>query len=112
MAFLYSIHIVGGLPPRTIDKGTSMIDFTSVQKHLTAITTAHTDFAKSSFEANKAFFEKLAGVKSADKFFELTTEYAKSAQETFVAEATKIGELYKTLAQEAFTPFTSSFLQK
>jgi len=51
-------------------------------------------------------------VKSPDKFFELTTEYAKSAQETFVAEATKIGELYKALAQEAFTPFTSSFLPK
>jgi hypothetical protein len=89
-----------------------MTDFASIQKHLTAITTAHTDFAKSSFEANKAFFEKLAGVKSPEKFFELTTEYAKSAQETFVAEATKIGELYKTLAQEAFTPFTSSFLPK
>jgi hypothetical protein len=89
-----------------------MTDFASIQKHLTAITTAHTDFAKSSFEANKAFFEKLAGVKSPEKFFELATEYAKSAQETFVAEATKIGELYKTLAQEAFTPFTSSFLPK
>ena len=84
----------------------------SVQKHLTAITTAQTDFAKSSFEANKDYFEKLAGVKSLDKFFEVTREYAKSAQETFVAEATKIGELYKTLAQEAFTPFTSSFLPK
>jgi hypothetical protein len=43
---------------------------------------------------------------------ELTTEYAKSAQETFVTEATKIGELYKTFAQEAFKPFTSSFLPK
>ena len=64
---------------------------------------------KSSFEANKAYFEKLAGVKSPDKFFELTTEYAKSAQETFVAEATKIGELYKTFAQEAFKPITSGF---
>ena len=74
-----------------------MTDFASVQKHLSAITTAQTDFAKSSFEASKAYFEKLAGVKSPDKFVELTTEYAKSAQETFVAEATKIGELYKAI---------------
>jgi hypothetical protein len=51
-------------------------------------------------------------VKSPDKFIELTTEYAKSAQATFVAEATKIGDLYKTFAQEAFKPFTSSFLPK
>ena len=90
----------------------AVTDFASVQKNLTAITTAQTDFAKSSFEASKAYFEKLASVKSPDKFFELSTEYAKSAQETFVAEATKIGELYKTFAKEAFTPFTSSFLPK
>ena len=89
-----------------------MTDFASVQKHLNAIATAQTDFAKSSFEANKAYFETLANVKSPDKFVELTTEYAKSAQETFVAEATKIGELYKTFAQDAFRPFTSSFLSK
>src|SRR6516165_10505792 len=81
---------------RMIDKGTFMTDFASVQKHLTAITSAQTDFAKSSFEANKAYFDKLAEVKSPDKFIELTTEYTRSAQTSFVAEATKIGELYKT----------------
>ena len=89
-----------------------MTDFATVQKHLTAITTAQTDFAKSSFEASKAYFENLAGVKSPEKFIELTTEYAKSAQASFTVEATKIGELYKTFAKEAFTPFTSSFLPK
>ena len=97
-----------------IDPGncSEMTDIASIQKHLTAITAAQTDFAKSSFEASKAYFEKLAGVKSPDKFVELTTEYVKSAQDTFVAEATKIGELYKRFAEEAFTPFTSSFLPK
>lgn len=89
-----------------------MTDFASVQQHLTAIATAQTDFAKSSFEASKAYFENLASVKSPDKFVELTTEYAKSAQATFTAEATKIGELYKTFAQETFAPFTSSFSPK
>lgn len=89
-----------------------MTDIASVQQHLTAITTAQTDFAKSSFQASKAYFENLASVKSPEKFMELTTEYAKSAQATFVAEATKIGDLYKTFAQEAFKPFTSSFLPK
>jgi hypothetical protein len=49
-----------------------LTDFASVQKHLTAITIAQTDFAKSSFEASKAYFEKLAGVNSPDKFVELT----------------------------------------
>jgi hypothetical protein len=70
-----------------------MVDFSGVQQHLTAITTAQTDYAKSSFEASKAYFEKLAGVKSPDKFMELTMEHTKSAFETYVAEATKIGDL-------------------
>jgi hypothetical protein len=64
-------------------------------------------YAKSSFEASKAYFEKLAGVKSPEKFLELTTEHTKSAFETFVAEATKIGDLYKNFAKEAFTPITT-----
>ena len=83
-----------------------MVDFSGIQQHLTAITTAQTDYAKSSFEANKAYFEKLASLKSPEKFMELTTEHAKSAFETFVAEATKIGDLYKNFAKEAFTPIT------
>jgi hypothetical protein len=38
-------------------------------------------------------------------YMELTTEHTKSAFETFVAEATKIGDLYKNFAKEAFVPF-------
>ena len=86
-----------------------MVDFSGVQQHLTAITTAQTDYAKSSFEANKAYFEKLAGVKSPEKFLELTTEHTKSAFEAFVAEATKIGDLYKNFAKEAFAPIKLNF---
>jgi hypothetical protein len=79
-----------------------MTDLAGIQQHFTAITTAQTDYAKSSFEASKAYFEKLAGVKSPDKFVELTMEHSKSAVENFVAEATKIGDLYKNFATEAF----------
>jgi hypothetical protein len=99
IALFYSGGLLALLPPGS-------------QQHLTAITTAQIDFAKSSFEASKTYFEKLAAVKSPDKFTELTAEYAKSAQEMFFAEATKIGELYRTFAQEAFKPITSSFLPK
>lgn len=74
-------------------------------KSLQAITTAYVDFTKKSFEDGSAFVEKLVGVKSIDKALELQTEYAKSAYESFVAESTKIGELYKELAQETYKPF-------
>ena len=74
-------------------------------KNLQAIATAYTDYTKKSFEEGSAYFEKLAGVKSLDKVLEVQTDYAKSAYESFVAESTKIGELYKDLAKEAYKPF-------
>ena len=57
------------------------------------------------FEDSTAALEKLFGVKSLDKAIELQTEYAKTAYEGFVAEATKIGELYADLAKETYKPF-------
>ncbi|QDM19378.1 phasin family protein [Tardiphaga sp. vice352] len=80
--------------------GFPMTDFTSVQKNFAAIATAHSDYAKSSMEAGKTYFEKLATLKSPQTFMEATSEYTKSAYENFVSEATKIGDLYK----EAFKP--------
>ena len=80
-----------------------MTDFAPVQEKLTAILTAHTDYAKGSFEANKQYFAKLATLKTPDEAIQLTTDHMKSARETFVAEAKKIGELYKTFLHGSLT---------
>jgi Phasin protein len=90
--------------PRMIYQGDSMIDLAPVQEKLTAIVTTQTDYAKASFEANKAYFEKLATLKAPDQAMQLTTDHMKSAYETFVAESKKIGEMYKTFFATAFTP--------
>jgi hypothetical protein len=83
-----------------------MTDMTVVQDKMKAIATAHTDYAKSSFEANKAYFEKLVTVKAPDQAMQITTDHMKSAYEIFVAEATRIGELYKDFLKVAFEPMT------
>ena len=49
---------------------------------------------KKSFEDGSAALEKLFGAKSLEKAIEIQSDYAKSAYEGFVAEATKMGELY------------------
>jgi len=87
-----------------IHQGNSMIDLAPVQEKLTAIVTTQTDYAKASFEANKAYFEQLATLKTPDQAMQLTTDHMKSAYETFVAESKKIGEMYKTFFATAFTP--------
>ena len=81
-----------------------MTDFAPVQEKLTAIMTAHTDYAKASFEANKEYFEKLATLKTPDQAVQLTTDHMKSAYETFIAEAKKIGEMYKAFFATGFKP--------
>ena len=65
--------------------------------------------AMKSVEGSAAHWEKLLGVKSLEKAMEVQTEYLKSSYEGFVAEATKLGELYVDFAKEAYKPFESAY---
>lgn len=73
-------------------------------KSLQTIATETTDYSKKSFEDNAAFLEKLRGAKSFDSAIQIQSEYAKASYAAFIAQATKIGELYTNLAKEAFKP--------
>jgi phasin family protein len=83
--------------------------FGALSKSLQAITVEIADYSKKVFEQSTAATEKLLGAKSFDKAIEVQSDYAKSAYETFVAEATKLGELYADLAKEAYKPFETHF---
>jgi hypothetical protein len=74
------------------------------QEKLTAIATAHTDYTKAAFQANRAYLEKLATLKDPHEAMQLTTDHMKSGYETFVAESKRIGEMYKDFFATAFTP--------
>jgi len=63
------------------------------------------DYSKHSFEQGYKTLEKLLTVKSADKAFEVQSEYAKAAYESYVSHATKLGQLYTDLAQETFKSY-------
>jgi phasin family protein len=76
----------------------------SVSKGMQAIAVEATDYSKKSLETSTALIEKLLGAKSLDTAIQIQSEYAKSAYETFVAQATKFGELYTNLAKDAFKP--------
>jgi phasin family protein len=79
--------------------------FASFQKGAQAIAVEVADYSKKSFEESSAAFEKLLGAKSLDKAIEIQTSYFKNAYEAFVAEATKLGELYSDVAKDAYKPF-------
>ena len=82
----------------------AMKSFGTVSKRLQAIAVEMADYSKKSFEDGSATLEKLFGAKSLDKALEIQTDYAKSSYEGFVAQSTKMGELFADLAKEAYKP--------
>lgn len=83
--------------------------FSALSKSGQAIAVEIADYSKKTFEDSTAALEKLFGVKSVDKAIEVQTEYAKTTYESFVAEATKLGDLYADLAKETYKPFEAVF---
>jgi hypothetical protein len=81
--------------------------FGAVSKSVQAIAVEVADYSKKSFEQSTAAMEKLFGAKSIEKAIEVQSDYVKSTYEGFVAEATKLGELYTELAKESYKPFES-----
>ena len=77
-------------------------------KGLQAIATETMDYSKKSFEKSRALFEKLMGVKKIDEAIRLQSDFAKSAYEDFIAQATKIGEMYSSLAKDALRPIQAA----
>lgn len=73
-------------------------------KGLQEIGAEATDYSKNAFAASSAVVEKLLGAKTVESAIQIQTDFAKSAYEGFVAQATKISELYTKLAKEAFKP--------
>jgi phasin family protein len=89
--------------------GMAMTSFGVWSKGAQAIATEISDYSKKSVEGSTAAWEKLIGAKSMEKAMEVQSEYLKSSYEDFVAEATKLSELYADLAKEAYKPFESAF---
>jgi phasin family protein len=83
----------------------AMNSFGAWSKNAQAIATEVADYSKKSFEGSAAAWEKLVGAKSLDKAIAVQNEYLKSSYESFVAEATKLSEIYADLAKEAYKPF-------
>jgi hypothetical protein len=83
--------------------------FGALSKGAQAIAVEIADYSKKAFEDGTAATEKLFGAKSFEKAVEVQTDYLKTAYESYVAQAAKIGELYADLTQEAYKPFESHF---
>jgi len=85
-------------------------------KGFQAIVAEVTDYSKKAFK--KAFedatraFEELVGVKSVEHAIEIQSQYAKKAYDNYIAEVSKLGEMYVSLARSAYKPFENALAKK
>jgi hypothetical protein len=78
--------------------------FGEVNKCLQAIAGEVTDYSKKSFEDGTRAFEQLLGAKSFEQVIEIQSQYARMAYEAYVAELSKLGEMYAGLTRNAYKP--------
>jgi hypothetical protein len=73
-------------------------------KGFQAIAATIVDYSKKNFEDGTRAFEQLIGAKSFEQAWEIQSQYAKRAFDSYVAQASKIGEMYVDLARTAYQP--------
>lgn len=78
--------------------------FAAASKGAQTIAVEFADYARKSFEQSAAAAEKLLGARTLDRAIEVQTEFAKVAYEGFIAQATKLGEIYVDTAKAAYKP--------
>ena len=69
-----------------------------------AIGSRMADYSKRAFEDATRAFEQLVGAKSLENVIEIQSQYANQAYDSWVAEASKLSEMYTVLARDAFKP--------
>jgi hypothetical protein len=75
-----------------------------LNKGFQAIGARVTDYSKRAFEDASRAFDQLVGAKSLESVVEIQSQYAKKAYDTWVAEASKLGEMYAAVARDAYKP--------
>ena len=73
-------------------------------KGFQAIVAEATNYSKTAFEEGTRAFQQLLGAKSVEQAVEIQSQYVKKAYEAHIAQMTKLGEMYVSLAQNAFKP--------
>jgi hypothetical protein len=78
--------------------------FGEVNKGLQAIAAEVTDYSKKAFEDGTRAFEQLLSAKSFEQVIEVQSQYLRMAYDAYVAEWSKLGEMYAGLTRNAYKP--------
>ena len=81
-------------------------------KGFQAIAAEVTDYSKTAFEDATRAFQQLVSAKSAEQAFEIQSQYAKKAYDAYLAEVSKLGEMWVDLARETYKPAERAIAKK
>lgn len=82
---------------------------TAVAKAFERINTEVVSFSKQQVEDGVAAFKAVSGAKSLHEAWEVQSDFAKSALDAYIAQATKINDLVMDAAKQAAEPMTARF---
>ena len=86
--------------------------FGEVNKGFQAIAAEMTDYSKRTFDDVFRAWEQLLTAKSLDQVIEIQSQYAKKAYDTHMSEMSKLGEMYVSLARNAYKPVEQAVAKK
>jgi len=81
-------------------------------KGLQAIAAEVTDYSKNTLEDATRAFQQLVSAKSAEQAFEIQSQYAKKAYDAYIAQVSKLGEMWVDLARDAYKPVERAITKK
>lgn len=82
-------------------------NFAALSKNVQALAVEATEYSRKAYEEGAAAFEQFTSARSLEKAVEIQTDYARQAYEGFVAQASRVSELYAEIAKDAYKPFES-----
>lgn len=85
------------------------ITSTCVVTTLQAIVVEAAEYSKKALTNNITLLKKLRGAKSFENAIEIQSDYARTSYEDFLAQGTKMRELYSNLGDVAFKPIRAAF---
>lgn len=86
--------------------------FGEMNKGFQALAAEMTDYSKRTFEDVFRAWEQLLGARSMDRAFEIQSQYAKKAYDNYIAEVSKLGEMYVSLALNTYKPVEQAAASK
>ncbi|MCO6390366.1 phasin family protein [Aliihoeflea aestuarii] len=100
---IHSFDDAGKLGNEIADTGLKSI--ASVSKNMQAIAVEATEYSRRAFEQSGSTVAKLLQTNSPESAVQLQMDFARQAYESFIGQASRMGELYADMAKEVYKPF-------